>query len=108
MRLLMLGPPGAGKGTQAARLARHFGIRHIASGELLRREVAEKTPLGQLVSGYLERGEYSPSLDLVLRIAEFFALPVEAIFSRKPFAPLVADAYLPEAYLPSRSPRRKP
>jgi DNA-binding XRE family transcriptional regulator len=38
--------------------------------------------------GYLERGEYNPSLDLALRSAEFFGLPVEAIFSRRPFAPM--------------------
>jgi adenylate kinase len=67
MRLLMLGAPGAGKGTQAARLARHFGIQHIASGELLRREVADRSPLGQLVSGYLERGDLIPD-DLMLDV----------------------------------------
>ena len=43
--------------------------------------------------GYLERGEYNPSLDLALRTAEFFALPVEAIFSRRPFAPMSAQLY---------------
>jgi putative transcriptional regulator len=43
--------------------------------------------------GYLERGEYNPSLDLALRAAEFFGLPVEAIFSRQPFAPLSDQLY---------------
>lgn len=67
MRLLMLGAPGAGKGTQAARLARHFGIQHIASGDLLRREVADHSPLGLLVSSYLERGDLIPD-DLMLDV----------------------------------------
>ena len=67
MRLLMLGAPGAGKGTQASRLARHFGIQNIASGELLRREVADRTPLGRMVSGYLERGDLIPD-DLMLDV----------------------------------------
>jgi len=45
------------------------------------------------VPGYLERGEYNPSLDLALRAAEHFDLPVEAIFSRRPFAPMSAKPY---------------
>ena len=43
--------------------------------------------------GYLERGDYNPSLDLALRLSEVFALPVEAIFSTKPFAPLSEQVY---------------
>ena len=43
--------------------------------------------------GYLERGEYNPSLDLALRAAEYFALPVEAIFSRRPFTPMSEQLY---------------
>jgi putative transcriptional regulator len=43
--------------------------------------------------GYLERAEYNPSLDLALRAAEFFNLPVEAIFSRRPLAPMSAQLY---------------
>jgi putative transcriptional regulator len=78
-----------------------------AERKLSRQELADALGVHYQTIGYLERGEYSPSLDLVLRIAEFFALPVEAIFSRKPFAPLVARAYLPEAYLPARSDKRK-
>jgi adenylate kinase len=57
MRLILLGAPGAGKGTQAAALAEHVGVPHISSGELLRRHVAEGTELGRKVAGYLERGE---------------------------------------------------
>jgi putative transcriptional regulator len=43
--------------------------------------------------GYLERGEYNPSLDLAFRISEFFGLPIEAIFSRQPFKPLSEELY---------------
>jgi adenylate kinase len=67
MRLLLLGAPGAGKGTQASRLARQFGIEHIATGELLRREVADQTPVGRMVKGYLDRGDLIPD-DLMLDV----------------------------------------
>jgi putative transcriptional regulator len=47
--------------------------------------------------GYLERGEYNPSLELALRIAEHFGLPVEAIFSRAPFVPMSQQLYPPSS-----------
>ena len=61
MRLLLIGAPGAGKGTQAERIAAHFGIAHISSGDLLRRHVADGTAIGQAAQGYMERGELVPS-----------------------------------------------
>lgn len=60
MRVLMLAPPGGGKGTQGTRLARTLGVEHISSGDLLRAAVAEDTPLGREVDGYLKRGELAP------------------------------------------------
>lgn len=69
MRLLLIGAPGAGKGTQGERLAARLGVRHIATGDLLRAEVKGDTPLGQSVSGYLDRGQLVPDqliLDLVM------------------------------------------
>jgi adenylate kinase len=60
MRLLMLAPPGAGKGTQADRLSQRFGIEHISSGDLLRKEVAEATPVGMLAKSYLDQGDLVP------------------------------------------------
>jgi adenylate kinase len=60
MRILMIAPPGAGKGTQGALIAAHFDIPHIASGELLRDHVARRTALGQAVQEYLDRGELVP------------------------------------------------
>jgi adenylate kinase len=60
VRLLLIGPPGAGKGTQAIRIAEHFGVRHISSGDLLRRHVAEGTAAGRTVQEYLGRGDLVP------------------------------------------------
>jgi adenylate kinase len=68
MRVLMIAPPGAGKGTQGELIAAHFGIPHIATGELLRDHVARRTDLGLAVQGYLDRGELVPDqivLDMV-------------------------------------------
>jgi len=67
MRLLLLAPPGAGKGTQGARLAAQLGVRHIASGELLREQVRRGTPLGAQAADYLDRGELVPDA-LVLEL----------------------------------------
>jgi adenylate kinase len=67
MRLVLLGPPGAGKGTQSEALARRYGVPHISSGELFRHEVAAGTPAGQQVSKYLAEGELVPD-DLVFTV----------------------------------------
>ncbi len=60
MRLLLIGAPGAGKGTQAERLAARFGIAHISSGDLLRQHVRDQTSLGRTVKSYLDRGDLVP------------------------------------------------
>jgi adenylate kinase len=60
MRVLMVAPPGAGKGTQGALIAAHFDIPHISTGELLRDHVARQTALGQAIQAYLDRGELVP------------------------------------------------
>lgn len=67
MRLLMVAPPGAGKGTQASRLAAHYGIAHLSSGDLFRREIATGTPIGQVAEAYLKRGDLVPD-QLVLEV----------------------------------------
>jgi adenylate kinase len=69
MNVLLIGAPGSGKGTQGQRLAELMGMRHIATGDLLRKEVADETELGLEVAGYLERGELVPDkviIDLVM------------------------------------------
>ena len=60
---------------------------------LSRQELAQALGVNYQTIGYLERGEYNPSLDLALRAAEHFGLPVEAIFSREPFAPMSSQLY---------------
>jgi adenylate kinase len=60
MRLLLIGAPGAGKGTQAQRLAERFGITHISSGDLLRQHVRDQTALGRTIKSYVEAGDLVP------------------------------------------------
>jgi DNA-binding XRE family transcriptional regulator len=60
---------------------------------LSRQELAAALGVNYQTIGYLERGEYNPSLDLALRAAEYFGIPVEAIFSRRPFTPMSAQLY---------------
>jgi len=60
MRLILLGPPGVGKGTQAARLAARYGVPHVSTGDMFRRAVAEQSALGRRVEEYLDRGDLVP------------------------------------------------
>ncbi|CAM4126829.1 Adenylate kinase [Mycobacterium basiliense] len=61
MRVVLLGPPGAGKGTQAQKLAEKLGIPQISTGELFRRNIEEGTPLGVQAKRYLDAGDLVPS-----------------------------------------------
>ncbi len=65
MKVLLIAPPGAGKGTQGAIIANHFDVPHIATGDLLRDHVARQTPLGVTVEKLLSQGELVPD-DVVL------------------------------------------
>ena len=68
MQIVLIGPPGAGKGTQAKRLAAHYGVPHISTGDLLRDHVERKTPTGLMVKDAVEKGELVPDnivLDMV-------------------------------------------
>jgi adenylate kinase len=67
MRVLLIGPPGAGKGTQAARIAEHFDLGNIATGALLREQVAKGTELGQVAKEFMDRGDLVPD-DLVIEM----------------------------------------
>lgn len=60
MRLVLLGAPGAGKGTQAKKLIEKYGIPHISTGDLLRAAVAAGTPLGKEAKSYMDKGELVP------------------------------------------------
>ena len=59
-RLLLIGPPGAGKGTQAAELAMAFGIPAISTGDIFRENVKNETELGRQAKAFMDRGEYVP------------------------------------------------
>lgn len=63
--VIFLGPPGAGKGTQAKLVAEHYGVPHLSTGDMLRENVAQGTPLGGLAKPIMERGELVPD-DLIL------------------------------------------
>jgi adenylate kinase len=60
MRLVFMGPPGAGKGTQAKAVAAHYGVPHVSSGDIFRGEIERKTPLGLKIRSYLDSGILVP------------------------------------------------
>ena len=60
MRLILVGPPGAGKGTQAVQLASHYGIPHISTGDIFRANLKDGTPLGLQAKSYMDKGELVP------------------------------------------------
>lgn len=69
MRLVLLGPPGAGKGTQARMLEKRFGVPQVASGDLLRTAVRKKSALGREAKRFMDKGALVPD-DLVLKLVE--------------------------------------
>ena len=69
MRIVMLGAPGAGKGTQAKKLIEDYGIPQISTGDILRANIAQGTPLGKEAKGYMDRGELVPD-KVVLGLVE--------------------------------------
>jgi adenylate kinase len=68
-RILLLGPPGAGKGTQAESLVEEFGIPQISTGDMLRAAVADETPVGREAKGFMDRGDLVPD-SVVIGVAE--------------------------------------
>jgi len=75
MRLLFIGPPGAGKGTQAGLVAERLGIPHISTGEMFRHHVSSGTDLGKRVKAILDEGGYVPDDITVAMLAERLAEP---------------------------------
>jgi len=73
MNLITLGPPGAGKGTQAAMLAERLGIPHVASGDLFREALKAETELGLMAKSYMHRGELVPDEVTIAMIREWLA-----------------------------------
>ena len=75
MKLLFIGPPGAGKGTQASLVAKRLGVPHISTGEMFRHHVSKGTDLGKRVKAILEEGGYVPDDITVAMLAERLAEP---------------------------------
>jgi adenylate kinase len=75
MRIVVLGPPGAGKGTQAVRLAEHFSCADIATGDIFRANVAEGTDLGRVAQEYMDRGDLVPDEVVIAMVMERLAEP---------------------------------
>ena len=85
MNLIFLGPPGAGKGTQAKALEERFGYRQLSTGDILRANVGEGTPLGVEADSYMKSGGLVPD-DLIIRMVEreLASRPGEVIFDGFP------------------------
>jgi len=75
MRLILMGPPGAGKGTQAELLTRHYIIPHISTGDMFRAAIKEETPLGMKAKSYLDSGALVPDEVTIGIVAERLAQP---------------------------------
>lgn len=75
MKLLFIGPPGAGKGTQASRVAERLGIPHVSTGEMFRHHVSNGTELGRKVEAIMAAGDYVPDEITVAMLKERIAEP---------------------------------
>ncbi len=98
--LVFLGPPGAGKGTQAKMLSQKLGLLHISTGDILRSAVEKKTPLGVKAKEYMERGELVPD-DLIIALIEE-VLPQQGGFVLDGFPRTVAQAKALDRLLDSK------
>lgn len=73
--IVLLGPPGAGKGTQAQIISQRLGLPHISSGDIFRENLKQQTELGQLAKGYMDRGELVPDDVTIAMIRDRLARP---------------------------------
>ncbi len=95
VHIVLLGPPGAGKGTQAKILARETGLVHVSSGDLFREHLSQQTELGKLAKSYMDRGELVPDEVTIQMIRERLERPdcqAGAILDGFPRTTVQADA----------------
>ena len=71
LNIILFGAPGCGKGTQAQRLAEHYDLHHISTGEVIRSEIARGTELGRSMEGYISRGELAPDSIVVEMVRDY-------------------------------------
>lgn len=71
LNIILFGAPGCGKGTQAKRLAEHYDLYHISTGDVIRSEIARGTELGKSMEGYISRGELAPDSIVVEMVREY-------------------------------------
>jgi adenylate kinase len=69
VRVILLGPPGAGKGTQAKRISNKYSIKHVSTGDIFRKDIAEETPLGIVAKKYIDKGQLVPD-DITIELVE--------------------------------------
>ena len=84
MRIVLLGPPGAGKGTQARRLAESTGMTHLSTGDMLRSEVASGTELGLLAKTFMDSGDLVPDSNIIAMIQQHIADPAGVLLDGFP------------------------
>ena len=70
--LILFGPPGSGKGTQSDRLVEKYGLIHLSTGNLLREEIANKTPLGKEAKKFIDHGQLVPDEVVIATVGSFF------------------------------------
>ncbi len=103
-RLILLGPPASGKGTVAARLQKEYGLPHVSSGHLLRREIERGSPIGLRVRLFLEKGELAPdSVVLELMNAWMRAAPLAEGFMLDGFPRTIVQAMALDEWLGERN-----
>ena len=96
MNLILLGPPGAGKGTQAEKLIEKYGFNHISTGEVIREQIRKGTELGRSVQSYIEKGQLAPDGLVIDIIADYVAKHKDAkgnIFDGFPRTTVQAKAF---------------
>src|SRR5437762_9674038 len=102
-RIILLGPPGSGKGTVAARLQQEFGLQHVSSGHLLRREVERGSAIGQRVRAFLEKGELVPDSAVLQIMGQWIkSAPVDDGFLLDGFPRTLSQARALDEWLAAR------